>query len=232
MRIHALINYSVADLGTIEEWALHKNHIITATHVYKDTKFPELETFDMLIILGGVMGAYEEEEYPWLGMEKRFIKRVIDAGKVVLGICLGAQMIAEVLGGKVYPHKHKEIGWWDVSFTDEIRNNYIFDNLPKEVTMFQYHGDTLDLPENVSWLAESEACQNQVFVYGDRVVGLQFHPEFSEEKLQEIVQLHGHEIEEGPYTQLPNQFLGKSEYMKNAKKFLFTLLDNLENRTR
>lgn len=228
MRIHAFINYSVADLGTIEEWVNARNHTITWNNVYENSEFPALESFDMLIVLGGVMGAYEEEAYPWLVKEKHFIRNAIEANKFVFGICLGGQLIAEVLGGKVYPHQYQEIGWWDISFTDEVKKHPIFSNLPRQVTMFQFHGDTLELPEQATWLAKSDACQNQAFVYGDRVVGLQFHPEFNEEKLQEIVRIHGSEIEKGPFAQLPNQFLGKKERMKNAKKYLFRLLDNME----
>ncbi|MGM8364485.1 type 1 glutamine amidotransferase [Virgibacillus sp. W0181] len=228
MRIHALINYSVADLGTIGDWAKEKGYSIRTTHVSTERKFSEIDSFDMLIILGGIMGAYEESQYPWLIEEKEFILRAIRSEKMVLGICLGAQMIADVLGGKAYPHEHYEIGWWEVRFDEKINRIPLFKNLPRKVTFFQYHGDTYELPGDAEWLAGSDGCKNQAFLYGDRVIGLQFHPEFSEKKLQEIVKLNGDEIKEGTYSQLPDQFLGQEEYALKAKQFLFQLLDNME----
>lgn len=232
LRVHALINYSVADLGMINEWIESKGHIVTATAVYRNEKFPDMDAFDLLIILGGVMGAYEEAEHPWLRNEKQFILEAIKCNKVILGICLGAQLIAEVLGGKVYPHKHHEIGWWPVHFTHEIKDIDLFNGVPKQLPLFQYHGDTFDLPDGAIRLASSEATKNQAFIYNDRILGLQFHPEFSEEKLQEIVHLHGDNIKPGPYTQLPEEFLGQSRNVEEAREFLFRLLDNLEQKVK
>ena len=230
MKIHALINYYIADLGTIQEWATNNGHDVTTTHVYENVNFPKVEEFDMLIILGGVAGAYEEDKYPWLIHEKKFIKETIEAGKVVLGICLGAQLIAEVIGGRVYHQGYLEVGWWDVSFTKEVENIPLFKNLPRELPCFQYHQDTFELPDDAINVAKSEACKNQVFVYVDRVVGLQFHPEFTEEKLREIVDVHGHQMREDSYSQLPEDFLNKKENVQKAKTLLFTLLDNLEEK--
>lgn len=228
MNIHALVNYSVADLGTILEWIEKKGHQVTTTNVYENTNFPDVVDFDMLIILGGMMGAYEEEEYPWLINEKQFILETIEANKAVLGICLGSQLIAEVLGGKVYPHQHEEIGWWPVTFFDKVDEYDIFQGLSKKLPFFQYHGDTFDLPNGAVKLAESEATKNQAYIYKDRVVGLQFHPEFSEGKIKKIVELFGKKISPGPYTQSPEEFLKEKENFTNAKKFLFRLLDNFE----
>lgn len=228
MNIHALVNYSVADLGTILEWIEKKGHQVTTTNVYENTNFPDVVDFDMLIILGGMMGAYEEEEYPWLINEKQFIIETIEANKAVLGICLGSQLIAEVLGGKVYPHQHEEIGWWPVTFFDKVDEYDIFQGLSKKLPFFQYHSDTFDLPNGAVRLAESEATKNQAYIYKDRVVGLQFHPEFSEGKIKKIVELFGKKISPGPYTQSPEEFLKEKENFTNAKKFLFRLLDNFE----
>src|SRR5699024_7935995 len=180
----------------------------------------------MLIVLGGVMGTYEESDYPWLRLEKQFLRDAIEANKYVLGICLGSQMIAEVLGGKVYPHKFQEVGWWKVQFNEYVNKISLFNNLSREMMVFQYHGDTFDLPNDAIRLAGNEERENQAFIYKDRVVGLQYHPEFSEEKLEEIVVLHGDELETGPIVQEPNEFLGQNEYHNIAKTFLFTLLDN------
>lgn len=228
MRIHALINYSVADLGTINEWIQLRGHQVTTTNVFASVDFPDVADFDLLIILGGVMGAYEEDKHPWLKDEKQFILEAIHHDKAVLGICLGSQMIANVLGGEVFPHKHEEIGWWRVTFNEQVEQLKVFEGLKRELHLFQYHGDTFTLPDGSLRLASSEATENQAFIYKDRVVGLQFHPEFSEAKLQEIVALHGDKIQSGPYVQMPDEFLGRHEYLREAKEFLFKLLDNFE----
>lgn len=230
MRIHALINYSMANLGTIEEWTKEKGFQITTTKVYETTKFPSADEFDLLIILGGTMGAYEEEDNPWLRQEKKFISSVIKQNKAVLGICLGAQLIAETIGGKVYPHVHEEIGWWDVHFSENVKNYDLFEGLSEQLSLFQYHGDTFDLPTDAVWLAASEASKNQAFIYKDNVLGLQFHPEFSKAQLENIVSKHGEDITPGPYTQMPKEFLTKTNNFAQAKEFLFTLLDNFSKK--
>jgi GMP synthase-like glutamine amidotransferase len=229
MRIHALINYDVADLGSVMTWANNNKHQITTTAVYENANFPDVSQFDLLVILGGVMSAYDEENYPWLKKEKDFIKKAIDADKGVLGICLGAQMIAEALGGKAYPQGHLELGWWDVQFSEKINDIPAFKGLPTELKLFQYHEDTFQLPPGATHLAKSKGCENQAFIYGDRVIGLQFHPEFSEEKLEEIADLFGDEMESGPFSQVPDEFLGVKGNVLEATDFLYTLLDNLEN---
>ncbi|GAB3790739.1 type 1 glutamine amidotransferase [Virgibacillus kimchii] len=235
MRIHALINYSIADLGMIDDWAKENNYTITTTKVYESSNFPNLHEFDLLIVLGGVAGSYEEEKYPWLKNEKNFIKEAINRNKAILGICLGAQLIAEVLGGKVYPHTYNEIGWWPIRFYKEVEDVPLFSGLKRELYFFQYHGDVFELPEDVKGivpLAENDATKNQAYVYKDRVVGLQFHPEFNEEKLEEIVSIFENEIRPGPYTQMPKDFLGQIECVEEARKFLYSLLDNFTNKLR
>lgn len=228
LRIHALINYSIADLGTIEEWARKKGHDVQTTFVSEERGFPNVNAFDMLIILGGIMGAYEEEKHPWLKKEKQFILEAVQAKKKILGICLGSQMLADVLGGKAYPHTHQEVGWWEVRFDSKVEKFPLFKGLPKRIKAFQFHGDTFDVPKDAEWLAESDGCKNQAFIYGDRILGLQFHPEFNEEKLREIATLFSDSFTEGTYKQLPEEFLGQEVNMKQAKKFLFKLLDNFE----
>lgn len=228
MRIHALINYPFAGLGMIKTWAEKKGHTITTTSVYDGDRFSDIKDFDMMVILGGPMGAYEEEDYPWLREEKQVIENAIKSDKFVLGICLGAQMIASVLGARVYPHTHKEIGWWRITFHEHVKDISLFRDLPKEVIAYEFHGDTFDLPDGSVSLGESEGCRNQGFLYGDRVLGLQFHPEMTEGTLQYIAENQSHEIVEDKFAQRPHQFLGKANYIEKVKKFLFSLLDNIE----
>lgn len=227
MKVHVLMNDPMAHLGTIQQWIDEKSYELSLTRVYESTNFPNLDAFDLLIILGGSMGAYEEDQYPWLKDEKKFITKAIQQNKVILGICLGSQLIAEVIGGKVYRHIHDEIGWWDVHFTKSTQQTDLFKDLPKSLTFFQYHGDTFDLPDSAVRIATNEAAKNQGFVYKDQVVGLQFHPEFSQNQLQNIVQKYDAQMKEGRYVQHPDEYFSDHTKFLKAKKFLFTLLDRL-----
>ena len=173
-RIHVFEHALVEGAGKIRDWALAREHDFAATRVDLGELLPDPEGFDLLVIMGGGMNIYQYRDYPWLVGEKRLIRQAIDAGKAVLGVCLGAQMIADVLGGRVVQNPHKEIGWYPVRF---VHREPPFDAFPKEPVVFHWHGDTFELPAGARRAAESDACPNQGFIYGDRVVGLQFHIE-------------------------------------------------------
>lgn len=121
------------DLVNVTVWAKEKGHSVSGTSLFKGEEFPDVREFDWLIALGGLMNVYEEGRYPWLIREKLFIKRAIKRGKIVLGICLGAQLIADVLGGLVYKNDYKEIGWFPVELTQEALKSRIFSTIPKKV---------------------------------------------------------------------------------------------------
>ena len=137
-----------------------------------------MSDFDWLIILGGPMNIYEEDKYPWLSKEKEFIHQAIASDKIVLGICLGAQLMADVLGGKVQRNVHREIGWFPVKLMPESKASRIFRVLPEEFMALHWHGDTFELPPGAVHTAESQACKNQAFELG-KAIGLQFHLESS-----------------------------------------------------
>jgi GMP synthase-like glutamine amidotransferase len=142
---------------------------------------------DWLIVMGGPMSVYEENIYPWLKDEKIFIRKAIDAGKTVIGICLGSQFIADVLGAKVYPNNIKEIGWLNVTKAAE---HEITRNFQETFSVFQWHGDTFDIPEKAVKLFQSEVCSNQAFIFDNRVLALQFHYEATAESINEML-IHG-----------------------------------------
>ncbi|MBI4388853.1 MAG: type 1 glutamine amidotransferase, partial [Nitrospinae bacterium] len=174
MRLHYLQHVPFEDLANIEVWARNKGHRISQTRFFANEPLPPVEAFDWLVVLGGPMNIYEEDRYPWLADEKRFIAQAVERKKVVLGICLGAQLLADVLGGKVVKNAHKEIGWFPVSLTGEGQRSAVTRNLPQRFPAFHWHGDTFHLPTGCERLAESEACANQAFAYQGRAVGLQF----------------------------------------------------------
>ncbi len=188
-------------LGCIAQWAAEKGHTVTATRFYLDEATPQPGEIDWLIVMGGPMNIYEEAEYPWLAREKQFIREAIAGGKVVLGICLGAQLIADVLGGPVTHNPEKEIGWFPIELTTEAVASELFGFLPEKMTVLHWHGDTFALPPGAVRIAKSDACENQAFVYDGRVVGLQFHIEFTRQSLDAIIPNCVDELVEGKYIQ-------------------------------
>jgi GMP synthase (glutamine-hydrolysing) len=130
--------------------------------------------------MGGPMNIYEYRNHPWLREEKRFIREAIESGRRVLGICLGAQLIADVLGAKIYQNDTFEIGWFPVRFAEAKKAAPVFANFPDQLTVLHWHGDTFDLPPGAAHLAESDACKNQAFAFGPKVAALQFHIEMDE----------------------------------------------------
>jgi len=182
MNIHYLQHVAFENPAYILDWAKEFNHSVSSTHFYdKDYQLPSLDSIDMLVVMGGPMNIYEETEYPYLVEEKKFIKGAIESGKSVLGICLGAQLIADVLGGKVIKNDVKEIGWIPVT-------SYNMHFFPSQFVPLHWHGDTFTLPEECEVIASSKDCENQAFLYQDKVVGLQFHLETNEDSLNAIIQ--------------------------------------------
>ena len=227
-RIHYIQHVAYEGLGSIEEWAFTNGYLLSATRLYETPVFTNIPEFDWLIVLGGPMGVYDEDKFGWLKEEKQLIKQVIDADKKVLGICLGAQLIAEVLGASVYSNKEKEIGWFEVSFTKEAASTELFFDAPSKTTVFHWHGDTFNLPDGSTHLAYSDACANQAFVYKKKVVGLQFHLESTEHSLEDIYTAGAAELVSGqPYIQSAKEIYEQRGFAKQNKALLFTLLDRL-----
>jgi GMP synthase (glutamine-hydrolysing) len=139
-----------------------------------------------LIVLGGPMAAYEADRHPFLTTEAGLVERALTAGRPVLGICLGAQLIAQVLGSRVYPGERREVGWGPVTLTDDGREDPVFGLLTPTLTVFHLHGDTYELPPDARNLARSALYEQQAFRWGDLVYGLQFHLEFTDTIVQRL----------------------------------------------
>jgi GMP synthase-like glutamine amidotransferase len=177
MRLHYLQHVPFEGLGTIGEWAAAHGHTVRASHLYAGDALPQPEELDWLVVMGGPMSVSDEAAYPWLTGEKRFIAEAIGAGKHVLGICLGAQLIAAALGARVYRNHQKEIGWFPVEVTPAGKQSAVGQALGTQAEVFHWHGDTFDIPAGAVHLARSAACAHQAFSLDDRVIGLQFHLE-------------------------------------------------------
>ncbi|HEX7628686.1 MAG TPA: type 1 glutamine amidotransferase [Candidatus Methanoperedens sp.] len=229
MSIHSLEHEPFEGLANIEVWAKKKGHSITRTLLFNNEEFPDISDFDWLFIMGGSMNIYEEEKYPWLKREKNFIAEAIANKKIVMGVCLGSQLIADILGSRVTKNKNKEIGWYPITLTREAKSSPIFRTLPNKFFTFHWHGDTFEIPHGAARIAQSEGCANQAFEYG-RVIGLQFHLEYSVESINLMIQNCSDEIMDGKYIQKQDKIVSQINNVHKIKEILNTLLDNLERK--
>lgn len=228
MKIHYIQHVPFETIGCIAEWCDKQQHTVTGTHVYQQETFPSADQFDWLIVMGGPMSTGDEQQHPWLVAEKQCIAQAIAQGKVVLGICLGAQLIAEVLSARVYPNPQKEIGWFPITFHVAAHQSPLFDFVPATLDVFHWHGDTFDLPTGAVHLASSAACPNQAFVYQERVIGLQFHLEMTGEGIQAIVAHGADELNPAPYIQSTTEILAQNEKIAATNNIMFELLNRLQ----
>lgn len=227
MHLHYFQHVPFEDLGSIESWAKDAECWITLTRFFAGDPLPDFNGIDWLIIMGGPMNIYEEHKYPWLASEKSYIEQAIAKGKVVLGICLGAQLIADVLGTSIYPNKHKEIGWFPIQKSDDSEASRLADFLPEEIEVFHWHGDTFDTPPGAINIASSAACKNQGFIYDDKVVGLQFHLETTKQNATDLIEHCSSEIVDGPFIQSPAAMLSDELRFKKINAVMEGLLDHL-----
>ena len=228
MRIHHLQHVPFEGLGSIEPVLKEKGHQLTATHLYDKQPLPMAEDIDWLIVMGGPMGIYDEQEYPWLKAEKRFIAEVIAAGKIVLGICLGAQLIADVLGARVYKNKYREIGWFDINRLPEAEGTILSTAIPEQAEVFHWHGDTFDIPASTRALAASDACPNQGFIMDNRVVAFQFHLETTPASAQALIENSRNELDNSAYVQTEQQMLSSPQRFSNINQIMRSVLDALD----
>jgi GMP synthase-like glutamine amidotransferase len=174
MKVHVLQHMPNEGLGSIAAWLESAGAFVTFTRFYEDSTLPAVQGLDLVIALGGPMSVNDEDALPWLVAEKQFLRDVMATGVAVLGICLGAQLLANALGARVYPNAQKEIGWFPVA---GIKTGDHFLCLQSPIEVFHWHGETFDLPPGAVHLASSMACENQAFQVGRNIIGLQFHLE-------------------------------------------------------
>ncbi|RZK13013.1 MAG: type 1 glutamine amidotransferase [Flavobacterium sp.] len=228
MRVHYLQHVSFEGLGSIEGWMIEKNHILSKTSFFKtDYTLPRLEDIDALIVLGGPMSVHDVTQFPWLEEEKAFIKSCVLKGKRVLGICLGAQLLASLLGAKVGKAKHKEIGWFPLEPTEESKNIPWFYRLfADHPTVFHWHGEKFEIPQGCLNMLSSEANENQAFYLNKNVIGLQFHLEATAETIALMLQNGQEEMMESPFIQTERQIIKDSAGLNKGNIIMDTLLRN------
>ncbi len=214
MRVHHLQHVPFENLGSIKTVLKKNGHTMSSSHLYKGDNLPSVNDLDLLIVMGGPMSVSDENIYPWLKAEKQFIKEAIKYGKKVLGICLGAQLIAEVLGAEVHKNKYREIGWFNVKKTEEAAQTVLSNILPDGFEAFHWHGDTFEIPAGAIHIAQSEACKNQGFIFDNRVLALQFHLETTTESAEALLKNCRDELDGSKYVQ------NEKEIYSDREKFL------------
>ncbi len=224
MRIHYLQHVPFEGPGGIEAWAEARGHRLTGTPLYAQASLPALDSLDWLIVMGGPMNVYEADRHPWLIPETRFIGEAIAAQKRVLGICLGAQLIAVALGARVNGDACREIGWSPVVFSGAARTQPALAGLPERIEAFHWHSDTFEIPAGAVAAATSDACPNQLFIYRQRVVAMQFHLETTPAGAEQLIRHCGGDQRRS----LQEDLLQDNRRFTDLQGPLWQLLDNLQ----
>jgi GMP synthase (glutamine-hydrolysing) len=227
LNIHCLQHVPFETPAGLERWAQSRGHALSVTHLYVKEALPALSALDWLVVLGGPMGALEEATYGWLRAEKQFVEEAIVQHKIVIGICLGAQIIADVLGARVYAHRCREIGWYPIYPTAESRESPLASRVTQAEEVFHWHGDTFDLPDGAIHLARSAACAHQAFSYQDHVLALQYHLETTRSSLGDLIAHCAGEIVPGPTVQTAEAMLARPERFDALYGLLQQALDGL-----
>ncbi|MDB4947488.1 MAG: amidotransferase [Gemmatimonadetes bacterium] len=226
--IHVLQHDPAEGPGGVAEWAAARGIPLRAAHLYRGDAAPAPAADDWLVVLGGGMSANDGAAHPWLHAERALIRESVDAGRRVLGICLGSQLLAQVLGAGVTRNAETEIGWLPVRKTAEGRGVALFAGFADPAEVFHWHGDTFDTPPGAIRVAGSDGCANQAFVHGTRVVGVQFHPEMTQATARALVAAEGCGwVDGGRFVQPAAEVLRDEGRFGRMRGWLGSLLDAL-----
>lgn len=229
MKIQYLQHAPFEGLGYIETWIKENHHSLSHTYFFEhEFQLPKTDDLDLLIIMGGPMGVHDEDKYAWLKEEKIFIKKCIREQKKILGVCLGAQLLANCLGSKISIAPHKEIGWYPVSPTIECRKvNWFYELFKNNPVVFHWHGDQFEIPKESIHLITSEANSNQAFLYGKNVIGLQFHLEVTKYVTELMLKNGESDLTHGKFVQNKKEIKSGLVNVKKCNRILEEILENL-----
>ncbi len=197
MKLLVLQHIEIETPGLFELLLKERGIEIDFIHGYRGDAYPEsIESYSGFIVMGGPMGVYEESAYPFLKAEKFYLEKVLQTEKPVLGVCLGSQLLASVLGAEVKKGLQKEIGWYEVALTEEGKQDPLLKEAPTQFTPLHWHGDVFDLPKGAVSLASSQLTQHQAFRYRKNVYGFLFHMEVTEIMLPIWIDRFAEELKE------------------------------------
>jgi GMP synthase-like glutamine amidotransferase len=214
MKVQILQHTKETTPGLTIDWLKSRKLPWAQTCFHLGDSVPSINDFDLLIVCGGGMGAYEDKAYPWMQKEKDLIRKSIEIGKSVVGLCLGSQLIASSLGAEVKKHVGWEVGWHDVEIKD-------FGKLKA----FQFHQDTFDVPAQAELFATNSFCKNQGFKIGKNVFGVQFHPEATAKWIKELAKDPDFPV--GDHVQPARKMLADANYISSQQNWFFAELDRL-----
>jgi GMP synthase-like glutamine amidotransferase len=226
LRIHVIQHVPFEGPAAIGDWAAYHGHSLTATHLYAGSPLPSPNIFDVLVVMGGPMSVHDQSTHHWLGDEILFLQKVLVAGKKILGICLGAQMLAKVLGGHVIPNDEREIGWFPVKRNSSLQGLWN-DRFPEEFIAFHWHGETFSVPDGATNIGSSDACAQQGFVWKDQVLALQFHLETTDASTEALIANSGDDFKSaGTWVSSPEDLRkGAQEHGVALNRLLNQVLD-------
>lgn len=227
MRIHYLQHVAFEDLGSMEQHLLSAGHRLSCTRLDLGQRLPDQHEFDWLIIMGGPMGVADQAEYPWLMREQEFIQESIEKQKIVLGICLGAQLIAAALGARIRKNRFREIGWFPLERHPDLAGHGLARIFPSRGDVFHWHGETFDLPAAALPLASSTACKNQGFLFSDRVLALQFHLEVTPVGARKLIDHCADELDGSNWVQTADEILAEPNRFTVVNQLMADILDHL-----
>ncbi|MCB2220856.1 MAG: type 1 glutamine amidotransferase [Bacteroidetes bacterium] len=211
--------------GYILDWIKEYGHSFEEVNFYDHPGIPDIRETENLIVMGGPMNIYDDEEYSWLPDERDFIKQSVQEGTKVLGICLGSQFIADAMNAQVFKNEHEEVGWFDVDINEKNLPKKYKGIFPKHFKTFHWHGDTFSLPKGINCFISSEATSNQAFI-SENVAAFQFHMEMNPDGVVALIEqnetLFGEDL---PFVQKPGQMLHMNKYHASNRKILFQFLD-------
>jgi GMP synthase-like glutamine amidotransferase len=227
MRVHVIQHTPFGSPCHIESWAAQRGLRLTYSRLHQQDSLPSLRDFDALILMGGPMSVHDEKQHPWLKNEKRLVESALASEKKILGICLGAQIIAQVLGSKVRKNTGPEIGWHPIRLTTDGRRSPVLNGFPSEpFDVLHWHHDTYTLPSAAVNLASSDLTANQAFQYGPNVFGMQFHLEACAEKISKMCEVTDFaRYMHSPYVQAKEWIQKKSVMAFQLQPLFYSFMD-------
>ncbi|CAI3933019.1 MULTISPECIES: type 1 glutamine amidotransferase [Commensalibacter] len=202
-----ILQHTISDgPGYILSWLHEQGFATDICFLYKqDSPLPNVDSASLLIILNGPMSVHDEDQYPWLKKEKELIKQAIEKNIPTLGVCFGAQLIANIYGAKVSPAPHKAIGWFPIKGESTTKKGCF--HFPDNFTSLFWHTDEFEIPENATLLASSQICKNQAFQIKKNAIGIQFHPQTTPYLLQGLINSSSLDLTNDLYIQPTQQLL-------------------------